>query len=204
MVAREPDIYILTEVEMTEQACRGILKVKTQRESASTTFGLDNPENLSVSFSHIDIREYPICIGDNPGGRRGTPLSIEWNHFSEVQIGLDEYEDARPERRNHIALAMGETHRYDLLRRSGYSRQDIQIQTKPVNIERAQRRHTVATLHLEPLQKLQQSIFRKTLNVLSFGTRKSKERRMMEPFAPPELKGRKRESATTVESSFES
>jgi hypothetical protein len=194
MVAREPDIFILTEVEMTEQACRGILRVKTQRESESTTLGLANPENLSISFSYIDIREYPICIGDNPGGRRGTPLSIEWKHFSEVQIGLEEYEDARPERRNHSALAMGETHRYDLLRRSGYSQKDIRIQTKPVNIERAQRKHTLATLNLAPLQELQQAISRKTLNALTFGARKRKERKMMESFASLELKGREHES----------
>jgi hypothetical protein len=211
MVARETDI-IFTEVEslgsMTEQACRGILRVKTQRESVSTTLGLANPEQLSISFSYIDIREYPICIGDNPAGSRGTPLSIEWKHFSEVQIGLEEYEDARPERRDHCALAMGETHRYDLLRRSGYSPKDIRIQTKPVNIQRANRKHTLATLNLAWLQEIQQAISRKTLNVLTFGARKRKERRMMESFASPELKGReyesdkmygrKRESETTV------
>jgi hypothetical protein len=185
---------------MTEQACRGILRVKTQRESVSTTLArLANPEQLSISFSYIDIREYPICIGDNPGGSRGTPLSIEWKHVSEVQIGLEEYEDARPERRNHSALAMGETYRYDLLRRSGYSQKDIRIQTKPVNMERAQRKHTLATLNLAPLHELKQAISRKTLSVLTFGARKRKERRMMESFASPMLKGREHESDNMYE-----
>jgi hypothetical protein len=200
MVAREIDIYY-TEFEnlgsvMTEHARHGngILRVKTQRESVSTMLGLANPEKLSISFSFIDIREYPICIGDNPGGNKGTPLSIEWVHVSQVQIGLEEYEDARPERRSHSALAMGEIVRYDLLRRLGYSRMDIRIQTKPVNIERAQRKRTLATLNLAPLQELQQAISRKTLNVLTFGARKRNERRMMESFASLELKEREQDS----------
>jgi hypothetical protein len=187
--------FIITEFEnlgsiMPDQARRGILRVKTQRESVSKTLGLANPEKLSISFSFIDIREYPICIGDNPGGSRGTPLSIEWVHVSEVQIGLEEYEDARPERRNRSALAMGESVRYDLLRRSGYSLMDIRVGTKPVNIGRIQRKQTMATLNLAPLHELQQAISRKTLNILSFGARKRKERRMMESFASPELKER--------------
>jgi hypothetical protein len=200
MVARETDIF-MNLGGMTEQARRGILSVKTQRESVSPTLVLPvaNREKLSVRFSCIDIREYPICIGDNPGGRTGTPLSIEWEHVLEVQLGLEEYEESRPERRNHNALSMGETVRYDMLLRLGYSRLEIRTQTKPVNIERARRKHTAATLNLAPLQEFHQAISRKTLNALTFGARKRKERRMMESFASPELKGREPESDTMHE-----
>lgn len=222
MVARETDIFISSEVEelgsMTGEARRGILKVKTQRESESTSSLLANPQKSSVSFSCIDIREYPICIGDSPAGNTGTPLSIYWEHFSEVRIGLEEYEKARPDRRDHNALSMGETVRYELLLRIGYTRVEIRNRTKPVNIERAQRKHTLATLNLAGMQEVQQAISRKTLNILTFGARKRKERRMMESFVSPELKGgehdskkmhelkgrARRECGKTVSSSFQS
>jgi hypothetical protein len=200
MVAKGTDKFILAEVDiedlidgMTEQAHRGILSVRTQRESMSRKSGLTSHEK-TLSFSFIDIREYPMCIGDNPGGSVGTPLSIEWKHVSEVQIGLEEYEDSRPERRSHSALAMGETVRYEILRRSGYTRKDIQSGTKPVNIERAGRKRTLETLNLARLHEFRESLSRKTLNVLSFGARKRKERLLTGSFSSPELKGRERES----------
>jgi hypothetical protein len=201
MVAKGTDKFILAEVEdlldgMTDQVRRSILSVRTQRESESMKSGQSSHEKIT-SFSYIDIREYPMCIGDNPGGSVGTPLSIEWKHVSEVQIGLEEYEDSRPERRSHSALAMGETVRYEILRRSGYTRKDIQSQTKPVNIERAGRKRTLETLNLARLHEFREALSRKTLNVLSFGARKRKERMMMESFASPELKGRERESDKT-------
>jgi hypothetical protein len=30
----------------------------------------------SVSFSSIEVREYPLCIGDNPGCRRGVSSCV--------------------------------------------------------------------------------------------------------------------------------
>jgi hypothetical protein len=200
MVARETDIFIVTEVEnldgMTEEARRGILRVKTQRESVSTVstkVGLASHDKLSISFSFIEIREYPICIGDNPAGLTGTPLSIEWKHFSEVQIELEEYEKERPARRNLSGLAMGEKVRHDMLRRIGYSIVDIRSGTKPVNIDRAQRRRTVENMKLDKLHEIRENLSRNTWNALTFGGRKRKEKKLMEVVNSIEFKGKESE-----------
>jgi hypothetical protein len=167
--------------------------------------GLPTDEKLSLSFSSVDIREYPICIGDNPGGSGGTPLSIEWKHVSEVQLGLEEYENARPERREKNALRMGAHVRHEILRRADYSRNEISMQTKPVDIERVQRRRTVATLRYARLQELQETIFRRSINILTFGARKRKEREMMKSlmksFASPYVEKSARVIVETTEAS---
>jgi hypothetical protein len=221
MVTREPGLVCLTQADnldgVTEHLPHGILIVKTQRVSVSGTSsedlakacqcrralrmqkkGLPTDEKLSLSFSCIDIREYPLCIGDNPGGKGGTPLSIEWTHVSEVRIGLEEYETSRSERRDHSSLWMKASIRDDILKRSGYSIKDIRIQTKPVNIDRAQRRRTLETLSYGWFQELQETISRKIMNILTFGARKRKEREMMKSFASLDVgKGLRKESVSS-------
>jgi hypothetical protein len=207
MVARETDKADNLVGGVTEHLPRGILIVKKcvsgipsddlakarqcRRALRMKTLGLPSDEKLSLKFSQIDIREYPICIGDNPGGSSGTPLSIEWKHVSEVKIGVEEYESSRPAPRDHGSLWMKASIRDDILKRIGYSIKDIRTGTKPVNIERARRKSTVTTLGLGRLHELQEKISRKSMNILSFGARKRKERELMKSFDDA------RESSTT-------
>jgi hypothetical protein len=174
---RESVVSVISSEEMAEAACQCRSELRMKKE------GLPTDEKLSLSFSSVDIREYPICIGDNPGGSGGTPLSIEWKHVSEVQIGLEEYENARPERRDQSTMRMGAHVREEILRRAGYSRMEIVMQTKPVDIERAHRRQTVTTLRYARWQELRETIFRSSMNILTLGARKRKEREMMKSFA---------------------
>ncbi|CAB9512452.1 expressed unknown protein [Seminavis robusta] len=48
-----------------------------------------------VSFSKIEIREYPRCLGDHPCVVVGPPLSIGWNPSGRYELDLDEYEQSR-------------------------------------------------------------------------------------------------------------
>jgi len=34
----------------------------------------------TVHFGMVDIREYPMIPGDNPGCMKGVPLTIDWQH----------------------------------------------------------------------------------------------------------------------------
>ena len=38
----------------------------------------ENTTTTKVSFSVVQLREYPIIVGDNPGGRAGCPITIDW------------------------------------------------------------------------------------------------------------------------------
>ena len=50
---------------------RSILKTSKSRSSR---------KNLKASFSTLEIREYDITLGDNPGGSQGPPLTLDWKY----------------------------------------------------------------------------------------------------------------------------
>jgi hypothetical protein len=48
-----------------------------------------------VKFNHVEIREYPRCLGNNPSVRSGPPVSIEWDHCFSYTVDLQFYESDR-------------------------------------------------------------------------------------------------------------
>jgi hypothetical protein len=173
----------------------GIMSVRTQLESVKLDTNCSHSrrimrqedhdldlESCHVSFGNVQIREYPIVLGDNPGGSSGPPLSIEWTHQSESSVPLDAYEQDRPNRRDRAEMCMPAFLRVKMLQEAGYSRAEIVALQKPVNITRVQRRRTNATLNLQTLHEITERTRRKTLNLLSLGTRKRKEKHFLEPF----------------------
>jgi len=117
-----------------------------------------------VSFSHIQIREHGVCIGDNPAGRKGVPLSIEWDSLNERKFDIDAYEESRPLRRAASQLVIPSSVREMMLRNGGYSRKEIQQATKSVNLIRIARRRTDESYLLHPLEELVEKCIRGTLN----------------------------------------
>merc|ERR1712224_928579 len=37
----------------------------------------------SVSFSSVQVREYDLCLGDNPSVGTGAPVSLDWSYHNE-------------------------------------------------------------------------------------------------------------------------
>lgn len=68
----------------------------TASTAAATTLGSGGVDgDLSVSFSTIDVREFPVVVGDNPSTSAGPPISISWNPNCELSIDIEEFEDYR-------------------------------------------------------------------------------------------------------------
>ena len=75
----------------------------------------------SVSFAHVEVREYARTLGDHPGtdGMQGPPLSLDWEILSAFQQEVEEYESTRrplvvtkldgQQRRNILTWCAGET-----------------------------------------------------------------------------------------------
>ena len=123
------ELYITMEDE--EQTLQSIEKASLPTISStssvltnSTALDEDIEESLAntqitkkktVSFSTVEFREYPICVGDNPGALLGIPVSIDWGYnedeTSNTFLDIDEYEAARPERRSKDELIMTATDR---------------------------------------------------------------------------------------------
>lgn len=52
-----------------------------------------NPQNKSVKFDKIIIREYAMTVGDNPSCSGGAPISLGWEYNADhTEVSVDEYE----------------------------------------------------------------------------------------------------------------
>ena len=167
------------------QKNRSILRHRTQVDSLNSSFKKGDDEESSsakrgVGFGVIRLCEHPILLGDNPGGNRGPPLTIDWYAQDTYEMDIEEYEGERPPRRNQSQLSLPESVRKDILKKCGYSRNEIVEQTKPVNQARQRRKATVQSAKLEGIQELMEKVSRKTFNAISLGRRKRQERNLLE------------------------
>jgi hypothetical protein len=150
------------------------VKRQLRYQGGNAKNGIDGKAN--VTFTDITIREYPYEIGDNPSSFSGPPISIQWEYQNEQTVSIDQYETMAPTRRKGREMLLPADIRTKLLRETGYSLLQIRKETRNVNIARQQRRRTLAQLEMEHVHELSEKITRSTLNVLSFGMRKRKEK----------------------------
>ena len=135
----------------------------------------------AVRFTTLEVREYALCIGDNPGAMSGPPISLDWQWYTGEGEGedpgvrvldLEQWEAYRGRRRTLQEMCRGERRRFDILHKEwGYTMQQIRTATRPVNIARAQRRRTRDSsngdlCNLNYLCKKLNYLCKKTLNYL--------------------------------------
>jgi len=142
-----------------------------------------------VKFSTLEIREYPLCIGDNPGAASGPPISLDWAWYTGEEgddedpgilvLDLEQYESYRGTRRTLQGMCRGERRRtYILQEEWGYTMHQIRAATRPVNITRAQRKKTLNSFN-GGLHKLHYFI-EKVVRAITGGGRKRKEKELMD------------------------
>ena len=169
-------------------------------KECDTTIDSSNSSNSSpaktsrrkVGFGKITIREYPMIVGDNPSVRKGVPISIDWEHLSEDFLDVSQYEELRKDSRRTSMdeLLMRPFYRDDMLRKLGFSKLDRQVAAKHATITRNKRKQTMASKC--PIARLEciETIQRVLVNILTFGSRRSKERAYMQYQAYPYLENR--------------
>lgn len=85
----------------------------------------------SVSFSTIEIRSYPIILGDNPAcDDNGPPLTIDWDPINSRKLHVDKYErwlGSKGGHRTSDQLKIAGCFRYRLLKTSGACTRDDEI-----------------------------------------------------------------------------
>ena len=109
-------------------------------------------DDLSISFKTnfktIEVREYPLCIGDNPSvsDPDGPPLQLCWEPDCELSIAIDEFEEYRNgSGQDCVARRRGEDLRLNFERRkymalqSGHTHQEIASVVRQVNRDRRRR-----------------------------------------------------------------
>lgn len=58
---------------------------------------LSRRRSCPVRFSTVTVRDYDMCLGDNPSVARGAPISLDWTYRTEQSCGLNEYENVHEE-----------------------------------------------------------------------------------------------------------
>mmetsp|Transcript_33235 Transcript_33235/g.80348 ORF Transcript_33235/g.80348 Transcript_33235/m.80348 type:complete len:254 (+) Transcript_33235:90-851(+) len=105
--------------------------------------GSPPPRDTKVRFHSVEVREYPIILGDNPSCNIGPPLTIGWEPNSVLGkiTPLDDFENLRSrQRRNHLQeLKLPSAHRNDMLKKLGFSEREIQKASAQASKVRKQR-----------------------------------------------------------------
>jgi hypothetical protein len=146
-----------------------------------------NTHSRKISFSTIEVREYPIIPGANPASFAGVPVTIGWTPVEAATLTVEEYESNKPEARTMVELRMPPCYRDDLLRRLGFSRSEILSSLKTANIVRNQRRRTSETMQLARTQEALEKVKRATLNATVLRGKKSQERKLLQRFSSTSL-----------------
>mmetsp|Transcript_33470 Transcript_33470/g.48474 ORF Transcript_33470/g.48474 Transcript_33470/m.48474 type:complete len:228 (-) Transcript_33470:103-786(-) len=95
--------------------------------------------SVRVSFDRIEVREYPVRLGDHPDCSSGPPITIGWDHVRERTCSVDEYETDRLPRKCLSQLKLSYFERKSRLRSVACSDKDIRdaiTQVQQVQMER--------------------------------------------------------------------
>jgi hypothetical protein len=135
---------------------------------ASTAVG--TPSNTAighVSFENVEIRRYPMILGDNPSCRYGCPVSLGWEHEETPTTSVDDYEDYRikhrPRRQGKqlCQLILNYCQRKDIFLRMGLDSGELkQREQEMLKIQR-QRKRTAIMSPLFKVEDVLRSVGRK-------------------------------------------
>jgi hypothetical protein len=145
-------LHVDTET-MKGQPRRSILKTpETSHENSSC----GTKHCREVKFHSIEVRKYPICLGDNPSCSIGPPVTLAWEYEEEPAIDLDVYEcEHIPHHRHLRHLVLNYYRRHDILINAGYS--ELEIKQASQACAKAQRQRS-RTRFLDPVSKLDEIV----------------------------------------------
>lgn len=115
----------------------------------------------NVSFNNVQIREYPVTIGDNPSVSAGPPLSIGWEAQDEYHHDLEEYEEGRGPRRETFQMIVPRKTREDMLKQAGHSRREFASAIRVTIKAKNQRKSTVRNLQFAKADENIEKVSRK-------------------------------------------
>jgi hypothetical protein len=146
-------------------ACPGNLPRKGSLKRVSslysqTTANSESSSSLkrNVSFSSLEVREYNIALSDHPSCSYGPPIQLGWDYRQKKAVEVEEYEEARlqqPRRGRHEMVLSYNVRRYLLMKKAGYSDQDLEEAMSEV--DRVKRERMVTETFL-PASKLDETM----------------------------------------------
>jgi hypothetical protein len=139
-------------------------------------------EHQKVNFTNVEIKYYPMIIGDSPSVSDGCPVTMNWKPIGISVASVDEFENVRLDTRRHYSdMIMDKDVRYNILLSSGHDSVDIfKAQRLSKSIKSEQKVNSfhsrVNTRQVEMEEKIQM-LSRAFVNALT--NRKKKERKYL-------------------------
>lgn len=101
-----------------------------------------NIDKRVVSFDQVEIREYPVILGNNPASHYGPSIELGWEYNipEATPMPVDKYERTRqPQRlKKQKYLYLSQVKREDILKQGGYPEKELK---KAVQEKQRARRH---------------------------------------------------------------
>lgn len=120
--------------------CQTFLKPALRKERRSPD---DLLASRSVSFDKVDIKEFPMTLGDHPSAASGPPVALDWEKIErERLLDLNEYEASRSPRRSRKQLKLSLRDRKGILQRQ-FSVDEVNKAWQEARAIREQRRETI-------------------------------------------------------------
>lgn len=119
--------------------CQSFLKPALRKEPRpASSLG-----RRSVSFDTVDIKEFPMTLGDHPSAASGPPVTLDWEKIeSERCVALDDYEASRTPRRSRRQLKLSLRDRKGILQKQ-FSAAEVNKAWQEARQIREQRRETI-------------------------------------------------------------
>ena len=121
------------------------------RKQSIESYVLDSPlkHKGHVSFGRICIREYSICLGDNPSCSSGPPLCMSWNYNDIGSVDVEEFEMMRPPRRYYSEMIIPSRLREEILYHAGHSVLEISDAVKSVALYKSDRKKNLRSINVK-------------------------------------------------------
>ena len=125
---RKVTIRMKSDISCASNRSRSVADDENLSEASASTNSLDD---ISLSFSRVEIREYEVVPGVNPSVSEGPPIELGWGHTDARAIGIDQYEGTRLNyRRLKLEMRMPSKVRTNLLLDHGSTKKMIREATK--------------------------------------------------------------------------
>mmetsp|Transcript_9666 Transcript_9666/g.11160 ORF Transcript_9666/g.11160 Transcript_9666/m.11160 type:complete len:200 (-) Transcript_9666:123-722(-) len=115
------------------------MKSEEEIEIVTVTQKKNKKEKKStVQFSTVHIRDYSLCLGDNPSVSQGPPISLDWYYDNETWYDIDDHEKQK-QGRGGAPCCVPPKERLNLLKQIGYSQKEL---TEAIRrVEKSKKQH---------------------------------------------------------------